>query len=83
MRGDAIVLDPGERRRFWTGSSRGVVKVESGSADFSVFESSPPLGVPGPARICTVSMTRPGSSSTAWWSSSYEVSGTMISRWLI
>ena len=47
MHGDAVVLGPGEGRRFWTGLSRGVVKAESGSADFSVFESSPPPGVPG------------------------------------
>jgi len=44
---DAVVLGPGEGRRFWTGLSHGTVKVESGSADFSVFESSPPPGVPG------------------------------------
>ncbi|HUN34530.1 MAG TPA: cupin domain-containing protein [Trebonia sp.] len=44
---DAVVLGPGEGRRFWTGLSHGTVKVESGSADFSAFESSPPPGVPG------------------------------------
>jgi uncharacterized cupin superfamily protein len=49
MPGDAVVLGPGEGRRFWTGLSNGAVKVESGSADFSVFESSPPPGRPGPA----------------------------------
>jgi uncharacterized cupin superfamily protein len=46
---NAVVLDPGEGRRFWTGLSNGAIKVESGSADFSVFESSPPPGRPGPA----------------------------------
>jgi uncharacterized cupin superfamily protein len=49
MLGDAVLLGPGEGRRFWTGLSRGAVKVESGSADFSIFESSPPPGAPGPA----------------------------------
>jgi mannose-6-phosphate isomerase-like protein (cupin superfamily) len=49
MPGDAVVLGPGEGRPFWTGLSRGAVKVESGSADFSAFESSPPPGLPGPA----------------------------------
>ena len=49
MPGDAVVLAPGEGRQFWTGLSRGTVKVESGSADFSAFESSPPPGAPGPA----------------------------------
>jgi len=47
MPDDAVLLGPGEGRRFWTGLSQGAVKVESGSADFSVFESSPPPGVPG------------------------------------
>ena len=45
----ALVLGPGERRRFWTALSSEAVKVESGSAGFSVFESSPPPGRPGPA----------------------------------
>jgi mannose-6-phosphate isomerase-like protein (cupin superfamily) len=49
MPGDAVVLGPGDGRRFWTGLSHGAVKVESGPADFSVFESSPPPGAPGPA----------------------------------
>lgn len=49
MAGNAVVLGPGQGRPFWTGISRGAVKVESGSADFSVFESSPPPGRPGPA----------------------------------
>ena len=49
MSGDAVVLRPGQGRRFWTGISHGAVKVESGAADFSVFESSPPPGRPGPA----------------------------------
>src|SRR5215831_1000082 len=49
MSGKAVVLGPGEGRRFWTAISNGAVKVESGSADFSVFESSPPPGRPGPA----------------------------------
>ena len=44
---DAVVLGPGEGRRFWTGLSHGTVKAEPGSADFAVFESSPPPGVPG------------------------------------
>ena len=47
MTGDAVMLNPGEGRRFWTGLSHGAVKAESGSADFSVFESSPPPGAPG------------------------------------
>ena len=38
MPDDAVLLGPGEGRRFWTGLSQGAVKVESGSADFSVFE---------------------------------------------
>jgi len=46
---NAVVLGPGQGRQFWTAISNGVVKVESGSADFSVFESSPPPGRPGPA----------------------------------
>jgi mannose-6-phosphate isomerase-like protein (cupin superfamily) len=46
---EAVVLGPGEGRQFWTAISNGVVKAESGSADFSVFESSPPPGRPGPA----------------------------------
>ena len=49
MPGDVVVLGPGEGRRFWTSVSHAAVKVESGSADFSVFESSPPPGLPGPA----------------------------------
>lgn len=49
MSGDAVVLSPGEGRRFWTGISQGAVKVDSGAADFSAFESSPPPGHPGPA----------------------------------
>jgi uncharacterized cupin superfamily protein len=49
MAENAVVLDPGGGRRFWTGLSNGAIKVESGSADFSVFESSPPPGRPGPA----------------------------------
>jgi mannose-6-phosphate isomerase-like protein (cupin superfamily) len=49
MPADAVVLGPGEGRRFWTSVSDGTVKVESGSGDFSVFESSPPPGLPGPA----------------------------------
>jgi len=44
---NAVVLGPGQGRQFWTAISNGVVKVESGSADFSVFESSPPPGRPG------------------------------------
>jgi mannose-6-phosphate isomerase-like protein (cupin superfamily) len=47
MPDDAVALGPGEGRRFRTGLSHGTVKVESGSADFSVFESSPPPGAPG------------------------------------
>ena len=43
-----IVLGPGEGRSFWTSVSDATVKVSSGEADFSVFESSPPPGVPGP-----------------------------------
>ena len=49
MPGDVVVLGPGEGRRFWTSVSHAAVKVESGSADFSVFESSPPPGLRGPA----------------------------------
>ena len=44
---DGVVLGPGEGRRFWTGLSHGTVKAEPGSADFALFESSPPPGVPG------------------------------------
>ena len=47
MPGDAVVLGPGEGRPFWTGLSHGAVKAESGTGDFSVFESSPPPGAPG------------------------------------
>ena len=43
-----IVLQPGQGRAFWTSLSEATVKVSSGHADFSVFESSPPPGVPGP-----------------------------------
>jgi mannose-6-phosphate isomerase-like protein (cupin superfamily) len=43
-----IVLGPGQGRSFWTSVSDATVKVNSGEADFSVFESSPPPGVPGP-----------------------------------
>jgi mannose-6-phosphate isomerase-like protein (cupin superfamily) len=41
-------LGPGEGRRFWTALSDGVVKLESGAGDFSVFESSPPPDGSGP-----------------------------------
>ena len=41
MSGKAVVLGPGEGRRFWTAISNGAVKVESGSADFSVILPSP------------------------------------------
>jgi uncharacterized cupin superfamily protein len=47
--GEAVVLGPGEGRKFWTSLSYGAVKIEPGQADFSVFESSPPPGAPGPA----------------------------------
>jgi mannose-6-phosphate isomerase-like protein (cupin superfamily) len=46
---EAVMLGPGEGRRFWTSLSHGTVKVESGRGDFCVFESSPPPGQPGPA----------------------------------
>jgi mannose-6-phosphate isomerase-like protein (cupin superfamily) len=49
MTGEPLILGPGEGRRFWTSLANGAVKVESGAADFSVFESSPPPGLPGPA----------------------------------
>jgi len=39
--GEALVLGPGEGRRFFFGT----VKVESDTADFSVFEGSPAPGV--------------------------------------
>jgi mannose-6-phosphate isomerase-like protein (cupin superfamily) len=48
--GEARVFRPGEGRQFFlgtdeTGKSRfGTVKIESGTADFSVFESSPAPG---------------------------------------
>ncbi len=42
-----VVLGVGEGRRFWTSLSNGTVKLESGTGDFCVFESSPPPGAPG------------------------------------
>ncbi len=39
--GEALVLGPGEGRRFFFGTA----KVESDTADFSVFEGSPAPGV--------------------------------------
>ena len=43
---EALVLRRGEGRQF----SVGAVKIESGTADFSVFESSPPPGAPAAPR---------------------------------
>jgi quercetin dioxygenase-like cupin family protein len=46
-----ISLGPSEGRQFWTGMAQGRVKVESGTADFSVFESSPPPGATPPIHV--------------------------------
>lgn len=45
---ECVILGPGEGRTFWTSLSDARVKIESGVADFSVFESSPPPAAPGP-----------------------------------
>ena len=63
MPDDAVLLGPGEGRRFWTGLSQGAVKVESGSADFSYSKAARRQGFRVRLRTCTTAMTRPDSSS--------------------
>lgn len=46
--GQGSVFGPGEGRRFWGGMSDATVKIASGTADFSVFETSLPPGVHEP-----------------------------------
>jgi mannose-6-phosphate isomerase-like protein (cupin superfamily) len=46
-----ISLGPGEGRQFWTGMAQGRVKVDSGTVDFSVFESRPRPGAKPPLHV--------------------------------
>jgi quercetin dioxygenase-like cupin family protein len=46
-----VSLGPGEGRPFWTGIAEAHVKVEPGTGDFSVIESSPPPGATPPLHV--------------------------------
>src|ERR1035437_10611814 len=49
MTAQPVVLGPGQGWQFWTSVIHGTVKAESGKGHFSIYESSPPPGGPGPA----------------------------------